>query len=146
MKGALAAGALVALTLAACGSGGSASAPSGTHSMDMHGGPSPRPSSPAKIQILTPTNGQVVKGPDVPLRIKLTGGKIVQPSTTHVVPTEGHVHVALDGQLVSMNFGLNQPLKNVSPGTHTLHVEFVASDHQPFDPRVFQEIAFTVKK
>ena len=130
--------ALVAVVTVACsGSGG-----------DKGGAaaPSPRPSTPAQLEIVTPTNGQVVKGPTVPLKISLTGAKVVQPSTTNISPTKGHLHVSLDGQLVSMNFSLHQPLQNVSTGTHTLRVEFVASDHQPFNPRLFKEVAFTVKK
>lgn len=140
MNRTIAAAAMTALLLAACASGDSGG------SAGPASAPSPRPSSPAQLQIVTPTNGQVVHGSTVPLKITLTGAKIVQPSTTNISPTKGHIHVQLDGKLVSMNYGLDQPLKNVSSGTHTLHVEFVASDHQPFDPRVFQEIAFTVKK
>ncbi|MFN2595213.1 MAG: hypothetical protein ABR579_10040 [Actinomycetota bacterium] len=136
-----------ALLMVGCGSGGGTT--SGT-SGDGQAAPAPRPSSPAQISIVTPTNGQVVKGPTVPLRIELTGAKIVQAmkmnKTMNISPTKGHIHVQLDGKLVSMNFSLHQALHDVAPGTHTLHVEFVASDHQPFDPRVFQEIAFTVKK
>ncbi|MEA2477880.1 MAG: hypothetical protein QOC87_2079 [Actinomycetota bacterium] len=139
MNRSIAAVAAAALLLAGCSSGGSGGSGGAA-------APSPRPSSPAQIAIVTPTNGQVVKGPDVPLKLSLTGAKIVQPSTTNISPTKGHVHVSLDGQIVSMNFALHQPLHNVAAGTHTLRVEFVASDHQPFDPRVFQEIAFTVKK
>jgi hypothetical protein len=33
----------------------------------------------------------------------------------------------------------------VAPGQHTLRVEFVASDHLPFDPRVISEVVFEVK-
>lgn len=137
MRRTMTAVAAASILLAACGGGGSE---------PKAGAPSPRPSSPAQIAIVSPTNGQVVHGPTVPLEIKLTGAKVVQPSTTNLNPREGHIHIALDGQIVSMNFSLHQPLKNVSPGTHTLRVEFAASDHQPWDPRVFQEIAFTVKK
>lgn len=138
---------VVALAMGACGSGGAGASSGGG---DM-AGPNPRPSSPAQLQIVTPTNGQVVHGPTVSLKIKLTGATIVpamsmRMSPMHISPTKGHIHVSLDGKLVSMNYGLSQPLHKVAAGTHTLHVEFVASDHQPFDPPVFQEIAFTVKK
>ena len=62
----------------------------------------------------------------------------------HIVPDEGHLHVFLDGSIVSMQFGLDGSLPNVAPGQHVLRVEFVASDHLPFDPRLFQSVVFTV--
>ena len=80
------------------------------------------------------------------LKIKLTGAKIVAPTTTHIVPTKGHIHVLLDGKIESMNYGINlHAIHDVKPGNHLLSVEFVASDHLPWDPRVVQEVTFTVK-
>ena len=40
----------------------------------------------------------------------------------------------LDNQIAAMNFSLNGTVGNVKPGLHVLRVEFVASDHLPFDP------------
>jgi hypothetical protein len=45
-----------------------------------------------------------------------------------------------------MSFGLHEPIRKVAPGTHLLRVEFVASDHLPWDPRVFDNVTFEVKK
>ena len=45
-----------------------------------------------------------------------------------------------------MNYGLTQTIPDVPPGQHTLRVEFVASDHLPFNPRVFTGVVFVVKK
>jgi hypothetical protein len=132
-----AAAALVAVVLAGCGHGGPATASSTT--------PLARPSSPARVAILAPKSGQVVHGSSVEVKVALTGGKIVPATTQHIVPTKGHIHLLVDDQVVSMNFGLNQRLGDLKPGTHTLRVEFVASDHLPFDPRVFAQIAFEVK-
>ena len=99
------------------------------------------------ISILSPTNGQVFHGSTIPLRIQLRGAKIVAPTTTHLDPRKGHIHVYLDNQIVSMNYGLSiHPLTNVKPGNHTLEVEFVASDHRPWNPRIIQEVVFVVKK
>lgn len=122
----------------ACGGGGSGDA-------DASSTPATRPSSPATVSILAPKNGAVVKGPNVELRMSLDGGKIVDPSVTEITPTTGHIHVLLDNKVISMDYGLKQKVGNLTPGTHTLRIEFVASDHQPFDPRVFDEIAFTDK-
>lgn len=122
----------------ACGGGGS-----GSDANDP--GAEARPTSPAKISILTPKNGDVVRGTSVELKMSLEGGKVVEPSVTKITPTTGHIHVVLDEEVVSMDYGLSQTLDELKPGTHTLRIEFVAADHLPFDPRVFDEIAFTVK-
>ena len=107
--------------------------------------PATRPSSPAKVAIVQPKNGQTVTGSSVHLVVALKGAKIVRPTTTHIVPTEGHLHVFVDGRIVSMNYGLTQTVGGLKPGLHVLKVEFVASDHLPFDPQVFTETTFTVR-
>jgi hypothetical protein len=61
------------------------------------------------------------------------------------VPDEGHLHVLLDDTLISMTQGTEQTIPNVTPGPHRIQVEFVASDHAPFDPRVVSVVAFEVK-
>ncbi|HYU93382.1 MAG TPA: hypothetical protein VEN95_07885 [Actinomycetota bacterium] len=132
--------AILAVAVVACacskGSGSAGSTPT----------PYVRPSSPATVAILSPTNGQVVHGSDVRIRVELTGAKIVPATTTDIVPTKGHLHVYLDDQIVSMNFKLTGDIGDVTPGMHVLRVEFVASDHLPFDPRVFTAVTFEAKR
>jgi hypothetical protein len=130
---------VAAVTLAACG--GDSTEPSGAGESTS----AARPESPAKIAIKVPTNGAVVKTGDVDLELSLDGGEVVEPSVTKVTPTTGHIHVELDGVVVSMKYGLSQTVEVEDSGTHTLRVEFVAADHLPFDPRVTDEIAFTAK-
>jgi hypothetical protein len=128
---------------AACSDGGS---PDKTPSPSPSYDPSTRPSSPAVLKILEPKNGQVVRGTSTPLKMSLQNAKIVPATTTHIVGTQGHVHVILDNQLVSMTYGLKQTLGNLTPGTHLLRAAFVASDHAPFNPPVFaRSVTFTVK-
>jgi hypothetical protein len=117
----------------------------GTPSGPADTSPSARPSSPAKLEVESPTNGQVVAGPDVRVRVKLSGARIVPATTKNITPTTGHIHVYLDNQLVTMNFSLTGDIPDVSSGMHVLRVEFVASDHAPFDPRVFTAVTFEVK-
>ena len=131
------AGALIAvMTLAACSGGGQG---------QQGGTPQPRPSSTARLSIVLPTNGESVSGSSVELKVSLKGAEIVPATTTKLFPDKGHLHVFLDNSLVSMTFGLDQQIPNVSPGQHVLRVEFVASDHAPFDPRVFRSVIFEVK-
>jgi hypothetical protein len=130
-----------AFVLAACGSsddGGSGATGATAPSSD-------RPSSPAKLAIVTPKVGEVVHGSSVDLRVRLRGAKLVPATTTHLVPDEGHLHVILDDTLISMTQGLEQTIPDVPPGQHRITVEFVASDHFPFDPRVVSVVAFEVK-
>jgi ABC-type glycerol-3-phosphate transport system substrate-binding protein len=132
----------MALALAACGGsddGGGTGATGATASTGD------RPSSTAKLSIVAPKVGQVVHGSNVDLRVKLQDAKLVPATTTHIVPDEGHLHVILDDTLISMTEGLEQTIPDVAPGEHRIMVEFVASDHAPFDPRVVSVVAFEVQ-
>jgi hypothetical protein len=110
--------------------------------------PSPsaaRPSSPAKVSIVQPVSGATVEGTSVHIVLSLTGATIVSQTTTNIRPDQGHVHLYVDNVLVSMNYGLEEDLP-VTAGTYVVKAEFVASDHAPFNPRVWSnETIFTVK-
>jgi hypothetical protein len=123
--------------LASCG--GSSSSPSSVES-------SPRPPSNATVTIVSPKDGSTLHGSTVDVRVRLVGGKIVPLSSTKLVPDEGHLHITLDDQLVSMTGDTSQMLKDVVPGQHLLTVEFVAVDHLPFNPRVIDEVSFRTVK
>jgi hypothetical protein len=128
-----------ALLAAGCG-GSSPSPPSGSVA------PTARPSSTATLAFASPTPGQeVASGSAIPVEITLTGGRIVAQTSADLKPDEGHIHLYLDDELVSMNYGLTATLDDVPAGTHLLRAEFVAADHAPFDPRVFTQVAFEVK-
>lgn len=102
----------------------------------------PRPKSTATIAISAPTPGAVVTGPTVSVRITLTGGRIVSQTTTNITPSEGHIHLLVDGKVVSMTYGADQEI-TVTQGRHLLEAEFVAADHFPFNPRVLSSVLFT---
>jgi len=132
--------AVAVLGLAACSGGdGGGSAASATTAAPA----APRPSSPARLTIVTPRNGQTVKE-GAELRLGLAGAKIINQTTTRIQGDEGHIHLLVDGKLVNMNYGLRQHLPQLTPGQHVLQVEFVAADHAPFDPRILTQAAFTV--
>ena len=103
-----------------------------------------RPSSPAIVAIVSPTQNAVITGSSAHIVISLKNAQIVPATTTNIRPDQGHVHLSVDNVLVSMNYGLEQDLP-VHPGTYLLKAEFVAADHAPFDPRVWStEVLFTV--
>ncbi len=138
--------ALVAVLLAAVGLG-ACSSPSSTKpsSPPSSTAAASRPSSPAKLSILAPRNGQLVHGNPVELKLALSGARIVATTTTAIRPDQGHVHVQVDGKIISMTYGLQQRLPTLPPGPHVVRVEFVAADHLPFDPRILAQAAFEVR-
>ena len=132
--------AVLAVSLAACAPASSAASAAPGASAAI----GPRPSSSATLTVVSPTDGQSVAGPTVHLFINLAGATIVSATTTDIRPDEGHIHLYLDNNLVSMNYGstLDQA---VPAGTHVLRAEFVAADHVPFNPRVVTpDVVFTV--
>lgn len=129
----------LASTAVACGSPSDAGETSSPPTV------APRPSSTAELSILEPENGSVVRGSTVHVRLRLQGAHVVKPTSMDLQPDEGHLHLLLDGTLVSMNYGLDEAVPDVDAGKHLLQVEFVANDHAPFDPRVVAVSSFRVR-
>jgi hypothetical protein len=107
-----------------------------------------RPASSAKLAIVSPRPGEVFQGTEanpakILVRLRLTGARIVPFTSTRLRPDEGHIHLTIDGRLVSMTYGLEQEVESI-PGNHLLAAEFVAVDHGPFAPRVIAEVSFVV--
>jgi len=104
-----------------------------------------RPASVASLAIDQPTAGEHVSGSALGVTIELKAGKIVPTSTTKLTPDTGHLHLYIDGQLVSMgsdDLRESLPIGELGAGQHRLRVEFVAADHGPFEPRVQDTVAF----
>jgi hypothetical protein len=132
------------LLLSACGGGGGGGGlptPAASSTPNL----ASRPSSPAALQITSPTASEVVHGTSLHVVVSLQNATVVKLTTTQITPTEGHVHLYLDNQLIYMAYSLQQDVP-VHPGVYTLRAEFVASDHFPFNPRVYsQSIVFQVQ-
>jgi hypothetical protein len=105
-----------------------------------------RPSTTARLVVLSPREGEVFRGglAAIPVELRVEGGRIVPITSFHLVPNEGHVHLFLDGTLVSMTSGTRTQIV-APPGRHELRAEFVAIDHAPFDPRVIVTVTFSVR-
>jgi hypothetical protein len=104
-----------------------------------------RPASTATLSITAPTEHQQVSGTELNVVLDLEGGTVVQTTSTNITPSTGHIHILLDGSLVSMTYGTEQivDLTDVASGPHTLTAEFVAADHLPFSPPVTAAVDFT---
>jgi hypothetical protein len=106
---------------------------------------SARPSSSARVTIVSPRPGQEFRGDpaEVPVTLRLTGGRIVRFTSTKLVSNEGHIHLYLDGALILMSYSLNGRV-GILPGAHALRAEYVAVDHAPFNPPVLARVRFRV--
>lgn len=123
------------IVLSACGGGGGGASGGGSGAG--------RPSSSATLSIVEPANQETVPPGKLTVKLDLQGARIVEETTTDLEPDEGHIHLSLDDELLSMTYGLVQEVE-VDPGVHVLVAEFVASDHAPFNPRVIVRRTFAV--
>jgi hypothetical protein len=104
-----------------------------------------RPSSNARLVIVSPRSGVVLAGnpATVRIRLRLIGARIVTYTSSYLVRDRGHIHLFLDGDLLAMLYGTSTTTY-AYPGRHRLEAEFVAVDHGPFSPPVTASSAFRV--
>ncbi len=104
----------------------------------------PRPSSTASLGFASPNDGTAIAGDQLEVVLDLSGGKVVDGAATDLTPDEGHIHLKVDDDVVSMTYGTVQVIdvRTLPPGEHTLEAEFVAADHAPFSPRVLTSVTF----
>ena len=105
-----------------------------------------RPASVASITIEKPQAGDVITSKTMTVKLELDNGRIVDVVSQDLTRDEGHVHVSVDGKILTQTFGLEQKLKTPEEGQHLLQAEFVAKDHGPFNPRVLSTVTFVVKR
>ena len=96
--------------------------------------------------ILGPAAPEAVRpeGDELTVVLHLTGGRIIEDGSTTNAPDAGHLHVTIDGGMLSMSYGLEQtiPIGDLAEGTHEIEAEFVAGDHGSFDPPVTATVTF----
>jgi len=104
--------------------------------------PTPRPSSTGHLTIAQPAPNTVVTASTLHVEFQLNGAHIVDVTTKNLTPDTGHLHLSIDGRLISMNYQLSQDvsMQPFTPGPHVLQGEFVAADHIPFSPRVISKV------
>lgn len=94
--------------------------------------------------MVSPVPGETITARTLHVKLQLMGATITPETSTHLTPDRGHIHLILDGRVVSMAYGVEQDVQ-VTPGDHLLQAEFVATDHFPFNPRVVTSATFAVK-
>jgi hypothetical protein len=139
-------GIAVVLGLGACGGedGGDGATPTTLPSPQAE-----RPSSSAKLTLVEPASGATLGPEDVRVRLDLTGAKLTKEVSRNLRPDQGHIHLRLDGETITLLGDLDENLADilgepVPSGPHLLEAEFVAADHGPFDPRIIVSVPFTV--
>lgn len=103
-----------------------------------------RPTTSAILSIVQPTEGASVDGDELTVVVHLAGGHLIDDGSTTNAPDAGHIHVMIDGGMLSMGYGLEQtiPIGDLTEGTHEIEAEFVAADHGSFDPPVTATATF----
>ena len=104
-----------------------------------------RPRSTASLKIAEPAANATIDAKTFTVELDLEGGRIVKVVSQDLTSDEGHVHVSIDGKIISQTFGKKEKVKAPAKGRHLLQAEFVAKDHGPFSPRVLDAVPFTVR-
>src|ERR1041384_3611100 len=102
--------------------------------------------STARFSIVSPAQGEIVHGTVLHVQLDLQGASVVDTTTIKLRPDRGHIHLSIDGTLLSVKTGVrtNVPIRFLKPGRHLLQAEFVATDHGPFSPRVLATSTFVL--
>jgi hypothetical protein len=100
------------------------------------------------VTIVSPASGSIVSGPDVAVRMSLSGDlKGYHLSRDPASGMGNHLHVILDNEPYEACFDLSQPflLQKVAPGKHTLRVLASRPWHESYkNSGAFQMVSFTV--
>ena len=96
------------------------------------------------VSITSPADGDTVPaGETVELTVELTGAELIA-ETESDDPTQGHLHIFIDGTLTSMPSTTTNEVE-LEPGDHTIAVEFTTANHRSFDPRIQDAIRVTAQ-
>lgn len=99
-------------------------------------------SSPAEVEIVEPEWGATLTSP-ITVRIVLRNATIVPLDRTSGPPTEGHLHLYVNGRAIGM-FADTAEVIELAPGRYVLQVEFTGADHHSFSPPVADVVEMEV--
>ena len=100
-----------------------------------------RPSSTAKLAIVSPIAGETVSTSGVIVKVSLQGATLAKQASTNLRPDEGHIHLRVDDKTITLLGSLEVSTGPLTPGPHLIQIEFAANDHGPFDPRLISQVA-----
>ena len=134
----------VVLVIAALAVGTGAFAFGGSSSSTSSSGTVAAPDG-VDIQITTPDDGSSVPaGRPLTVEADIIGGSLTA-ATESDDPTQGHLHVFVDDELISMPTRPTQEIE-LEGGDHTIVVEFTTADHKSFEPRILDSIEVTAER
>ena len=91
------------------------------------------------ISITSPADNEVVPANEkLNVQVELDNAELTT-ETQGTDPRLGHIHIYVDGSVVSMPTELNADIE-LEPGEHDLMVEYVAADHSRFEPPITDEV------
>lgn len=103
----------------------------------------PAPATDAIVSVVRPKPGAKVPAREpIMVEAALTGGEIADDPLT---AEGGHLHVFVDGVLQEMVFSTSTEVK-LTPGRHTITVEYTDPQHRSFDPPVSDSIEVIAAK
>lgn len=98
----------------------------------------------ATISIVDPIEGATVPANEsFPVEIDLQGGTLTAENRADDA-TEGHLHVYVDGELISMP-ATDAPEVELEPGPHEITIEFTQADHRSYEPRILDSVEVTAE-
>jgi hypothetical protein len=96
------------------------------------------------VTITSPADGDTVPaGEPVVVEVEVTGGELTS-DTESEDPTQGHLHIFVDGSVISMPSTTTNEVE-LEPGDRTIAVEFTTADHRSFEPPIQDEIDVTAQ-
>ncbi len=95
------------------------------------------------VEILEPQNRATIASPVVVISFQISGAFELHPPG-EPADEEGHIHFMVDGGLPELYVSDQPRSLTFTPGSHDVIVELVQNNHMSLDPRVMDQVSFTV--
>jgi len=93
------------------------------------------------LRVASPENGEQVRGPDVEIRMRVTGVEL----TSRRSGAGGHLLLRLDDHPPVKSFSERFTFQGVSTGNHVVRVELRHTDGSAFSPPARAQVRFAVR-